>query len=60
VYEVNRKHRVPRNEILTLLLLILAIIAGIIISAKTAELALDANGNAAKMLISKDAFTIEE
>ncbi len=42
------------------LLLILAIIAGIIISAKTAELALDANGNAAKMLISKDAFTIEE
>jgi hypothetical protein len=37
----------------------LAIIAGTIISAEMAELALDANGNA-KILIPKDAFTIEE
>jgi hypothetical protein len=42
------------------LLAVLAIIAGAIISAKTAELALDANGNTAKILIPKDAFTIEE
>jgi hypothetical protein len=42
------------------LLAVLAIIAGAIISAKTAELALDANGNTAKILIPKDEFTIEE
>ena len=42
------------------LLAVLAIIAGTIISAKTAEIALDANGNTAKILILKDAFTIEE
>jgi hypothetical protein len=42
------------------LLAVLAIIAGTIISAKTAEIALDANGNTAKILIPKDAFTIEE
>jgi hypothetical protein len=41
------------------LLAVLAIIAGTIISAKTAELALDANGNTAKILIPKDAFTIQ-
>jgi hypothetical protein len=42
------------------LLAVLAIIAGAIISAKTAEPALDANGNTAKILIPKDAFTFEE
>jgi hypothetical protein len=42
------------------LLAVLAIIAGSIISAQPAELALDANGNTAKILIAKDAFTIEE
>jgi hypothetical protein len=42
------------------LLAVVAIIAGAIISAKTAEPALDANGNAAKILISKDAFTFDE
>ena len=42
------------------LLAVLAIVAGTIISAKTEELALDANGNAVKILIPKDAFTIEE
>ena len=42
------------------LLAVLAIIAGTIIAAETAELALDANGNTAKILISRDAFTIEE
>ena len=41
-------------------LAVLAIIAGAIISAKTAEVALDANGNTAKILIPKDAFIIEE
>ena len=41
------------------LLVILAIIAGTIIS-ETAEVALDANGNSAKILIPKDAFTLEE
>jgi hypothetical protein len=40
--------------------LLFAIIAGAIISAKTAEPALDANGNTAKILIPKDGFTIEE
>jgi hypothetical protein len=39
---------------------ILALIAGTIISVKTAELALDANGNTAKILIPKDATIIEE
>jgi hypothetical protein len=39
---------------------VVAIIVGTIISAKTAEIALDANGNTAKILIPKDAFTIEE
>jgi hypothetical protein len=42
------------------LLSVLAIIAGTIIAAETAELALDANGNTAKILIPRDAFTIEE
>ena len=42
------------------LLAVLAIIAGTIIAAETAELALDANGNNAKILIPKDHFTIEE
>ena len=44
------------------LLAVLAIIAGTMIAAKTAELALDANGNTAKILISNigDRFTIEE
>jgi hypothetical protein len=42
------------------LLAVLAIIAGTIISAKTVELALDANGNTAKILIPTDAFTLEE
>jgi hypothetical protein len=42
------------------LLAALSIIAGMIIAAETAELALDANGNTAKILIPKDAFTIEE
>jgi hypothetical protein len=42
------------------LLSVLAIIAGAIIAAETAEVALDANGNTAKILIPKDAFTIEE
>jgi len=36
---------------------VLAIIAGAIIAAETA---VDANGNTAKILIPKDAFTIEE
>jgi hypothetical protein len=42
------------------LLAVLAVIAGIIIAAETAELALDANGNTAKILIPRDAFTFEE
>ena len=42
------------------LLAVLAIIAGTIIAAETAELALDANGNTAKILIPIDHFTIEE
>jgi len=42
------------------LLTVLAIIAGTIISAKTTELPIDANGNTAKILIPKDAFIIEE
>jgi hypothetical protein len=42
------------------LLSVLAIIAATIIAAQTAELALDANGNTAKILIPKDDFTIEE
>jgi hypothetical protein len=42
------------------LLSVFAIIAGTIIAAETAEVALDANGNAAKILIPRDAFTIEE
>jgi hypothetical protein len=42
------------------LLPVLAIIAATIIAAATAELALDANGNTAKILIPKDDFTIEE
>jgi len=43
------------------LLSILAIIAGTIIAAKTAEPAVDANGNTAKILISNiDDFTIED
>jgi hypothetical protein len=42
------------------LLSVLAIIAGTIIAAETAELALDANGNTAKILMPRDAFTIEE
>jgi hypothetical protein len=39
---------------------VVAIIVGTIISVKTAEIALDANGNTGKILIAKDAFTIEE
>jgi hypothetical protein len=42
------------------LLSVLAIIAAAIISAKTAEPALDANGNTAKILIPKDGYTIED
>jgi hypothetical protein len=44
------------------LLSVLAIIAGTIIAAETAELALDANGNTAKILIPniEDRFTVEE
>ena len=44
------------------LLAVLAIIAGTIIAVETAELALDANGNTAKILIPniEDRFTIEE
>jgi hypothetical protein len=42
------------------LLSILAIIVATIIAAETAELALDANGNTARILIPKDDFTIEE
>jgi hypothetical protein len=42
------------------LLSILAIIAGTIVAAKTAEPAVDANGNTAKILISKEDFTIED
>jgi hypothetical protein len=42
------------------LLSVLAIIAATIIAAETAELAIDANGNTAKILIPKDDFTIEE
>jgi hypothetical protein len=44
------------------LLSVLAIIAATIIAAETAELALDANGNTAKILIPniKDHFSIEE
>ncbi|HET9688975.1 MAG TPA: hypothetical protein VFP79_17545 [Pseudolabrys sp.] len=42
------------------LLSVLVIIAGTIIAAGTAELALDANGNTAKILISRDDFTFEE
>jgi hypothetical protein len=42
------------------LLAVFAIIAGTIISGKTAEVALDANGNTAKILIPKDASIIEE
>src|SRR4029453_10348757 len=39
---------------------VFAIIAPTIIAAETAELALDANGNTAKILIPKGDFTIEE
>jgi len=42
------------------LLSVLAIIAGMIIAAEAAELTLDANGNSTKILIAKDAFTLEE
>jgi hypothetical protein len=42
------------------LLSVLAIIAATIIATETAELALDANGNTAKILIPKDAFTFDE
>ena len=44
------------------LLSVLAIIAGTIIAAETAELALDANGNTAKIFIPniEAGFTIEE
>jgi hypothetical protein len=42
------------------LLAVLALIAGTIVFAKTEELALDANGNTAKIITPKDAFTIEE
>jgi hypothetical protein len=42
------------------LLAVFALIAGTIIAAETAELALDANGNTAKILIPRDDFTIEE
>jgi hypothetical protein len=42
------------------LLSVLAIIAATIIAAEAAELALDANGNTAKILLPKDDFTIEE
>jgi hypothetical protein len=46
----------------TYLLAVLAIIVGTIIAAETAQLALDANGNTAKILIPniEDRFTIEE
>jgi len=42
------------------LLAVLAIIASTIIAAETAQLALDANGNTAKILIPIEDFTIEE
>jgi hypothetical protein len=42
------------------LLSVLVTIAGTVIAAGTAELALDANGNTAKILISRDDFTFEE
>jgi hypothetical protein len=42
------------------LLAVLALVAGTIISAKTEELVLDANGNTAKIIMPKDAFTIED
>ena len=44
------------------LLAVLATIAGTIIAVETAELALDANGNTAKIFIwnIEDRFTIEE
>ena len=42
------------------LLSVLAIIAATIIAAETAELAVDVNGNPAKIFIPKDDFTIEE
>jgi hypothetical protein len=42
------------------LLAVLVMIAGTIIAAETAELALDANGNTVKILIPRDDFTFEE
>jgi hypothetical protein len=42
------------------LLAVFALIVATIIAAETVELALDANGNTAKILIPKDGFTIEE
>jgi hypothetical protein len=42
------------------LLAVFAIIAGTVIAAETAQLALDANGNTAKILTPADAFTIQE
>jgi hypothetical protein len=42
------------------LLAFVAMMAGTIIAAEPMQLALDANGNAAKIFIPKDAFTIEE
>jgi hypothetical protein len=42
------------------LLSVLAIIAATMIAAETAEIAFDANGNIAKILIPKDDFAIEE
>jgi len=44
----------------TYLIAILAIIAGTIISAKTVELAFDANGNTAKILVPTDGLIIED
>jgi hypothetical protein len=42
------------------LLAFFAMVAGTIIVAEPMQLALDANGNTTKILIPKDAFTIEE
>ena len=42
------------------LLAFFAIIAGTFIAAEPMQLPLDANGNTAKILISRDDFTIEE
>jgi len=49
-----------KKAMLKYLLAVFAIIAPTIIAAGTAQPALDANGNTAKILISRDDFTIEQ